>query len=158
MEYSTKKLSQDLGDHYWVVCIMSNSTSEEEGSTGSTLRVEMKGNLRNNQQRRAAGSAAAVLSCVGCLFVLGLFLFFRSMYIYSQQQILHEMLRRKTAEESSSSTPPLFAREETPIVKPSNGHFNVSFLVDNTPSGGTKGLVIITVMPELAPLGARRYT
>ena len=155
---------------------MSNSTSSEEEEE-SLLRVKMtKGNHRNQQQRRAAWSAAAILSCVGLLFILGFYLFFRSMYIYNSQKprtlqqsvvrdvevesardvatmsqshekIMHEMLRRKTEEESSSSS----IQQRT-----ANGHFNVSFLVDNTPSGGTKGLVIITVMPELAPLGARR--
>ena len=165
---------------------MTKSTADKEESL---LRSEMKGNHRNPQQRRAAWSAAAVLSVVGFLFVLGLYLFFRSMYIYSQQpskpltqqlsvvrdvaadsardvasmsqsheNIVKEMLRRKTEEASSSSSSsilPLTATENAPVKSP-HGHFNVSFLVDNTPSGGTKGLVIITVMPELAPLGARR--
>ena len=163
---------------------MSNSSSEEEESLLSGMT---KGNHRNQQQRRAAWSAAAVLSAVGFLFVLGLYLFFRSMYIYSQQpskprtlqqsivrdveadsardvaamsqsheKIMHEMLRRKTEEASSSSSIQQQTATEEKAVKSPQSHFNVSFLVDNTPSGGTKGLVIITVMPELAPLGARR--
>lgn len=37
-----------------------------------------------------------------------------------------------------------------------NQPFNVSLWIDNTPSGGRKGEVIITVLPALAPLGARR--
>ena len=37
-----------------------------------------------------------------------------------------------------------------------NQPFNVSLWIDNTPSGGRKGEIIITVLPALAPLGARR--
>ena len=159
------------------------------GSEGvSLLRIEMKGNQRNQQQRRAAWSAVAILSVVGFLFVLGLFLFFRSMVIYHQQpskprtvqqvsvvrdvaadsardvasmsqsheNIVHEMLRRKTEEEASSSSVQQQAATDKTSVKSPNDHFNVSFVIDNTPSGGTKGMIIITVMPELAPLGAKR--
>ena len=166
---------------------MTNSSSSSELEQESLLCIEMKGNHRNQQQRRAAWSAAAVLSAVGFLFVLGIFLFFKSMYIYSNQpsksrtqpvvldvmaesardiatmshsheNIVREMLRRKTEEESSSTQQQQqSSTTDKPSVKSPNDHFNVSFLVDNTPSGGTKGLVIITVMPELAPLGARRF-
>jgi hypothetical protein len=145
----------------------------------------MRSNNLNAKQRRAAISATVVLTAVVLMFLTGLCLMFKhlttsytdsvKMNTIAQKDLesmvqTHEHIQAARQSVTAPSPPQQQIQVDTVATSRQEGAaapnaaflagkpFNVSFLIDNTPSGGQRGEVIIAVDPGLAPLGAQVRT
>lgn len=134
---------------------------------------------KSQGQRKAALGAAFVISSVVLLFTFGLYLTLSKMAVREKHAELKNdpvsivervgapVVRRELIQKKMSVVPIIeektvdhIQRKESKVAAGTTDltrPFNVSMMIDNSRDGGGKGEVIITVMPALAPIGAKRF-